>query len=119
MLENIPFSTVENDILNAAENRLLDAGNLNNASTVQLLKQMSYEQRKELDIASEYVRFFFALKYGYEQMIHDAKDIRGYIQHFSADPLSIIMYTQEQLQIALNLTLPNGHFIWVQQALFC
>lgn len=46
---------------NAANNRLLDAENLN-APMVQLLKQMDYVQRKGLDIeyilAIEYIWFF-------------------------------------------------------------
>lgn len=81
-------------MLNASDKeKILKAGNLNSAPSLDLLRKISSENRSKHDLDKDFMIFMLKL-YDQQQIQIQGKEINGYIQEFSLIPLSIILFTQ-------------------------
>lgn len=107
-LEKYSPIAVKLKMLNASNKEILEAGNLNSAPSLDLLRKISSENRSKYDLDKDFVIFMLKL-YDQQQIQIQGKEINGYIQEFSLLPLSIILFTEKQLRHLASDKLRHVH----------
>lgn len=107
-------STVKLKKLDEAPRKILLKGNLNEVPNLNILKKISSERIKSLDLDINLFNYLIKLQNLYREEVYwPGHYCNGYIQSLGYDPLSIILFTEYQLKLITKLSKTKNIFLYL------
>ena len=95
-MQGVPPSVMNLKMLNNVPEDILDQGNVNNTPGLQIIQKISSDYNARNDRDKDFWKFVMKLIYEYEEK-WKSKSNPGFIQQCGIKPLTVVMFTQKQI----------------------